>query len=151
MNRFMVGLAVLAGCVVFGAGAVLAEEKTSQEAFPLPDIQADVPRFVGIIEAFGESQLDTALGLIEAELPGPFAEDVRADGDKRSASFRNSTPGSTAWISWAPVHLLRGADIGVHWPRPRRPDSVPLPRVPLSGQMEDQQSVLPRQLGPDRS
>ena len=82
MNRLMVGLAVLAGCVVLSAGAVLAEEKTSQEAFPLPDIQADVPRFVGIIEAFGENQLDTALGLIEAELPGPFAEDVRGQWRK---------------------------------------------------------------------
>lgn len=87
MNRFMLGLAVLAGCVVLGAGVALAEEKSSKESFPLPDIQDDVPRYAAIIEAFGmgSGNLDTALELIEAELPGPFPpaggpleEDVRA-------------------------------------------------------------------------
>lgn len=87
MRRFMLSLAILAGCVVLGAEVVRAEEKVSKtEAFPLADIQDDVPRYVSVIEAFGSTDsLDTALNLVEAELPGPFPksggpfeEDVRA-------------------------------------------------------------------------
>jgi hypothetical protein len=86
MKRLMLGLAVLAGCVVLGMGAVRADEKNSSEAFPLPDIQGDVPRYVSVIEAFGTiDALETALNLVEGELPGPFpkadgpfGEDVRA-------------------------------------------------------------------------
>jgi hypothetical protein len=72
MNRLLQGLVVLAGCVVLMAGAVWAEDLPSAEACPLPDMKDELPRVVGIIEAFGTGNLDAALDLVEAELPGPF-------------------------------------------------------------------------------
>ena len=110
MNRLVIGLVL--GCAVLRGQGVLAEEKSPLEATPLANMKAELPRLIKIIEKFGHGDLESALDLVEAELPepfakagGPFEQDLRAHWRQgfRSLTDLNPTFDSVELIGYHPL------------------------------------------------